>query len=740
MDRSPESSDQQSYPSPHAPQEITPVGPAMPSTSAAGEPALAGSDSVGASPPSARAVMGGKPGAGSGIEWKVIFRLGTRYLRAHRVLAAAYVVGLLVTVSILPVATTAMFGILTRYFQSGGVTNVENRAGAPTHATAATANLASPGSRSATRARVTQPPLPQPKLRASDPAGERGGLERAYAIWVALVLAGTVVVFGHRYVAAYFAATVQNDLRADVFASLLRQSPSYFHEHDADALDAVVNQWTAQASTGLIQLLIDPAVQVVGVVVVTVTLYEALLELGSRQGPGTYELFAVIAVIALLAPILVVRLGRQLQRQTATAQQQSLALMTLVGGALRSPEEVQAMRAESYFAAKYRKLLSGNLRTRMRQTVIMERLNVLSSLPGDVVLILLIGVAVLMVIRNPANATPYTIVAVGLLTPQLMSAVQSLANMSINAQMTWPAMQMVSETLDAHSEVRASPHARDIEDIEPSVDARHVTFSYAPGVLPNILHDVTFTVPTGKVTGLVARPGRGKTTLFRLLLRFYDPQQGELQVGGIPITEFTLGSLRRHVALMTQESAFFHDSVRENFRVAGADLDDSAITEMCERTGLLPILTREFGERPLDAPFVGERLSGGQRKLFALTRLLLKQPSVVLFDEPTVGMGPLEKVPLVDVMRAACNGRTVISVDHDMVWQTRFCDYFLVLDEGQIVQRGTSEELLQQPTGLFRQLYDASEYTHTTEAASGLMSPPSPAIMPYAGVAIALPA
>lgn len=708
----------------------------MPTASAAAEPAVIGSDASGASSPK-YAAIGGRPGAQAGIDWRVIFRLGSRYFRARRVMSAVYVLGLLVTVSILPVSTTAMFGILTRYFQSGGVSNVEAARGA---SVAATADVTNGTGHRANGVTSAQPASQQPKLAAGDPAVQRANLKRTYAIWVALVLAGIIVVFGHRYIAAYFAATMQNDLRVDVFASLLRQSPSYFHEHDADALDAVVNQWTAQVSTGLIQLLIDPAVQVVGVVVVGVTLYEALLQLNARQGAGTYELFAMIAVIALLAPVLVVRVGRQLQQQTAAAQQQSLALMTLVGGALRSPEEVQAMRAESYFADKFRMLLGGNMRTRMRQTVIMERLNLLGSLPGDVVLILLIGVAVLMVLRNPGNATPYTIVAVGLLTPQLMSAVQSLANVSINAQMTWPAMQMVSEALDARSEVPVSPDARDIDVIEPTVEVLHVTFSYLPGTLPNTLRDVMFTVPPGKVTGLVGRPGRGKTTLFRLLLRFYDPQQGELRVGGIPITKFTLGSLRRHVALMTQESAFFHDSVRENFRVAGADLSDAAITEMCARTGLLTILTREFGERPLDAPFVGERLSGGQRKLFALTRLLLQRPSIVLFDEPTVGMGPLEKLPLVDVMRAACSSRTVISVDHDMVWQTRFCDYFLVLDGGQIVQRGTSDELLQQPAGLFRQLYDASEYTHMTETASGLVATSPPAITPYPGDVVALPA
>jgi ATP-binding cassette subfamily B protein len=159
---------------------------------------------------------------------------------------------------------------------------------------------------------------------------------------------------------------------------------------------------------------------------------------------------------------------------------------------------------------------------------------------------------------------------------------------------------------------------------------------------------------------------------------------------------------------MTQESAFFHDTIRENFRVAAPDASDDRIREMCVETGMWPILERAFGSRALDAPFVAETLSGGQRKRFALTRILLRQPALILLDEPTVGIDPVDTRALVDVIRNACAGRTVISVDHDLVWQTRLCDHFLVLDAGTIVQRGTSAELLAQ-TGLFRDLYEASQ-------------------------------
>jgi ABC-type transport system involved in cytochrome bd biosynthesis fused ATPase/permease subunit len=140
--------------------------------------------------------------------------------------------------------------------------------------------------------------------------------------------------------------------------------------------------------------------------------------------------------------------------------------------------------------------------------------------------------------------------------------------------------------------------------------------------------------------------------------------------------------------------------------MAKPDATDGEIRTACDNTELWPILERNLGPDPLDQQFAaGRLLSGGQKKLFALTRCLMLDPTVLLLDEPTVGMGPLEKFPLIETMRKACLGKTAMVVDHDIVWQVQFCDLFLVLDDAKIVQQGTSEELLAQP-GLFRELYE----------------------------------
>ena len=173
----------------------------------------------------------------------------------------------------------------------------------------------------------------------------------------------------------------------------------------------------------------------------------------------------------------------------------------------------------------------------------------------------------------------------------------------------------------------------------------------------------------------------------------------------MPASSFTLESLRHHVVLMHQSPVFFFDTVRENFLIADPNANDEEIIRLCKLTGIWEILAKHYGELPLDAQLAaGASLSGGEKKLFALTRCLLRKPTILLLDEPTTGIDPIEKFALIDKMRAALTGKTVVVVDHDIIWQCRFSDEFLVLDHGQIVQRGDAGTLLSEP-GLFRELH-----------------------------------
>ena len=339
----------------------------------------------------------------------------------------------------------------------------------------------------------------------------------------------------------------------------------------------------------------------------------------------------------------------------------------------------------------------------MNQNIIMEKLNVLNSAPGTLVLAALLGTAVYLVLSEKGG-NPGSVVALALITPQFMSSIQLFSGLAVTARMTWPGLALVASILERQPAARLEDSA-DGSRLDGTLEAIDVVFSYNAVKVRNVLDGASFKIPSGQRIGFVARPGQGKTTFFRLALRFYEPQQGKILLGGQPISELSLATLRSHIVLMSQFPGFFHDTVRENFRIANPNASDEQVLALCEKTGLGNILRNIFGDHPLDEPFdAGGRLSGGQRKLFALTRCLLRDPKVLFLDEPTTGMGPLEKYPLIDVMQQACAGRTTVLVDHDVIWQSKFCEYILVLNDGKIVQRGTPQELRAQE-GLFRRLY-----------------------------------
>lgn len=622
---------------------------------------------AGSPPPGMAGVTRPKTDPMGNFSFAVLWKFGGKYLSGHLGMIVAYVIGHLLVQTILPQQAAVYLGKLTNHFSGGGAK------GAP-----------APGF----------------------------DLPTTYSFWIAFTLILLVGGFGFQWLVARMDGRITNGVKADLFSTLLRQPPRFFHEHDSDRLTMIVNQYSNQIAGSLRRLLIEPVLQVVAIGIIGFTIWQSLV--GLTQGPavftilgmnGVWVMFGVTVLFAFTSPWIVNKMGKFLQRDTSAVQEQQLGLATLVGGALKAPEEIQAMRAEPVFQRKLDDLLEGSLALQMRQTMTMERINAFSQLPGTVVLAAFLGLAIFLEMKG-ASGQPGTIVQVALLTPLLMGAIQQLSGFGITMRMSWPPMKMIDNILSSSPPPEKLAEGAAATVPAASLEARDLTFSYQPGQRPDVLRGASFFIPEGKVTGFVARPGQGKTTFFRLALRFYDWQGGEILLGGVPIRELPISTVRSHLVLMSQFPAFFYDTVRENMRVAAPTATDDEIMDAAQLTGLDAVLAKSIGHKPLGEPFAaGSGLSGGQKKLFALTRCLLRKPSVLFLDEPTTGMGPMEKFPLIETMRRSLAGKTVVVVDHDIVWQSRFCDYFHVLNDGKIIQSGTAAELLAQE-GLFKELYD----------------------------------
>jgi subfamily B ATP-binding cassette protein MsbA len=211
----------------------------------------------------------------------------------------------------------------------------------------------------------------------------------------------------------------------------------------------------------------------------------------------------------------------------------------------------------------------------------------------------------------------------------------------------------------------------------------------------SVLHDIKLTINCGEMTALVGASGAGKTTLADLIPRFYDPTQGQIFIDGIDLQKYDINSLRRKLAVVSQDTFIFNASVRDNIAYALAEVDEAAIWEAARLANALEFIHKlpegfdtQLGDR-------GVRLSGGQRQRIAIARALLRDPDILILDEATSALDSVSERLIQESLEKLSQGRTVIAIAHRLSTIVR-ADKVVVLEQGRIIEQGTYQELLQQ--------------------------------------------
>jgi ATP-binding cassette subfamily B protein len=646
----------------------------------------------------------------SDLRWKTLLSFGWKLMGICRGLVLLYAI-LSLTQDGMGLGVVQLFGYLTNEVSISSPTNVRTPEASSDHLTATEQKSFAP---------------PAARLSPENNSSSRP-LVGAYLGWVALAICAVGFSIPLKWLTTKMDAVLSNRLRTNLFDRVLKQSPEFFHEYDPGQLNAIINQMTVQTEVILRQIIVEPILQFVLLAGTTglvsynfIQLHKEPLAIFGVQLPSGAIPPAVVG-LALFSPYLVSKIGVRIRTASKAVQTYMLTLSSLVTGATQSPEEIQAMEAERIFSDKHNASLEKSLNAQLRQTMAVETVNLLNGLPTLLIQIALLGFAVWLVLKPGGNARPGDVVAVLLLAPMLMSPIQTLSGYLVMASTSWPNIEKIINILESRRKTEGQPGAPDTQLVAPTIEARGVTFSYRPGS-QQIFTDLSFTLPPEKTTGFVAKMGQGKTTFFKLALRFYDPQRGQIVVGGRPTTDYTPDTLRQRIAMMSQFPAFFFDTVRENLRMAKPAATDDELQGICERTGVWRILSQKLTHSETDSVLdanlaAGKTLSGGERKLLALTRCLLREPTFLFLDEPTVGMDNEEKFEIRKMLREGTRGKTVMVVDHDVNWLLQFCDYFVVLDEGRVVEQGTAKELLSHD-GLLYQLYMAAMGPKTKEIAT----------------------
>jgi ABC-type multidrug transport system fused ATPase/permease subunit len=290
---------------------------------------------------------------------------------------------------------------------------------------------------------------------------------------------------------------------------------------------------------------------------------------------------------------------------------------------------------------------------------------------------------------------------VGLLN-MFFQPIQQLSQLYSDLQSTLVSLEKVFAVLDTGSDRADLPDAKDLEDLRGDVEFDRVSFAYGEDA---VLEDVSFRIRPGETLAIVGETGAGKSTIVKLLSRFYDPSEGEILIDGQDLRAVRGSSLRRHMGVVLQDTFLFTGTVMENIRYGRPGATEEEIIAAAKTVDADDFIRRFPEGYETQVRERGGRLSVGERQLVAFARALLADPKLLVLDEATSSVDLATEARIEVALDRLLTGRTSIVIAHRLS-TVRRADRILVMGEGRVIEEGTHDELLSRPSA-YRRLYES---------------------------------
>jgi ABC-type multidrug transport system fused ATPase/permease subunit len=538
----------------------------------------------------------------------------------------------------------------------------------------------------ATGASLAPPYLAKLAIDNGITAGDVGALDVIVAAFVGSALVYWGATYLQTYLVGWVGQRALQDLRLRIFSHLQSQSIGFFSRNKTGVLiSRLTNDIQAldQLVTDGVTTLFSSSLTLVGTIAI-------MLFLDVPLGLVTFLTFPLLAVASIafryFATVAYRRVREKIANVTAYLQE------TLSGiRVIRAFGQEDRHRAQ--FALLNQEHLDANMRTVYLNAAYFPAVELLSSLATGVIL-LYGGYQVI-----EGNVTIGVLVAFVGYLQSFFDPIQQLSNLYSTYQQGMAALEKIFMLLDTKVETKDRPGARELGTLRGDITFDHVWFTYgdAPvdGAHPTAwaLRDVSMSVPAGQTLALVGETGAGKSTLAKLVARFYDPQKGSVSVDGHDLREVAQASLRSQLGVVPQEGFLFSGSVRDNIAFGRPDAGDVEIADAARAVGAHDFILRLPDGYDTDVGERGSRLSAGQRQLVALARALIADPRILILDEATANVDVHAEGAIEQGLRRLLAGRTSIVIAHRLSTVMN-ADRIAVLKGGRIVESGTHDELL----------------------------------------------
>ena len=480
------------------------------------------------------------------------------------------------------------------------------------------------------------------------------------------------------------------EMRNRLYKHFNSQSLSYFHQNKSGELTSIIINDVANLrralGTSFHQLLVEP----INLLAFTVLLFII-----------NWKLALISVVIVPISGITIMTIGRSIRRKSRRTASMIAGITNIITETFSSIRVVKAFGMEGYEVQrffkethKYFKLILRRAKLRLLASPITETLGVMMG-----VLLLWVGG---MEVLSGKGLTPEDFLRFILLLFAMMDPLRKLSSVNVELQAGAASAERVFAILDTPPTIVDELDAVKIDTFKDKIQINNVSFKYESE--DTVLKNISFEIEKGSAVALVGSSGAGKSTLADLIPRFYDVNQGAIEIDGQDIRYVTLNSLRRLMGIVTQETILFNDTVKANIAYGQKDVDDEQVIAAAKAANALEFI--EELPKGLDT-VIGEKgvkLSGGQRQRLAIARAIMKNPPILILDEATSALDTESERLVQEALETLMTDRTVLVIAHRLSTVTN-ADKIIVMEKGLIKEMGTHDELIQK-NGLYSNLYN----------------------------------
>jgi len=507
--------------------------------------------------------------------------------------------------------------------------------------------------------------------------------------WVSALLGGIMAVhcvatLGRFYFPYRAAASAIRDIRFGLFSHLQRLSLGFHAKRPTGGIVARVIADVEAAQQAFDMILIQLSQQILRAAVITVILFWLDWQ------------WALVAFVTTPLFLITTRLVRRPMRRATRKQRETVERISgLVQERVAMIREVQSFTAERHEERQVLDEAETLRRHTLRQRLLAGLLHAATEITRFLGLAAVLLFGVYRITTGGGAATIGALPLFYMYTAQILHPMQFFADLYTRLQIAAAAADRVFDFFDTEPDITDRPGAQPLALQQvPAVRFEHVLFSYPTDRPVVVLKDIDLEVPPGSKVVLVGESGGGKSTLMSLLPRFYDVQAGRILLDGTDIRDVKVRSLRRAIAVVPQEPVLFSGTIRENIHYGRRNADEADVLAAANAANAEPfILELESGYDSM----LGERgvgLSGGQIQRIAIARAFLKDPAILIMDEPTSNLDATSESLVMEALDRLAKGRTTFIIAHRLSL-ARDADTIVVLDQGRIVETGAHDELLQ---------------------------------------------